>query len=558
MCNTLIKIASAIILFFAIILNFFGNLFGIGDIIPTEPKTTEETSISETVTEDLTSGDFITTEEPTTEESTTAETTTEKTTFQPMTRPSMPTATATTGASTPATRPATTVEIGMRVKSATLTDSVAFGGTNTDTYTGFAPLSDGGFVVSGVSNSTDGNLLNVPSDGWKKTGYGFVAKYNKNLELEWVNAVGSEEDGVRIEDVAVLSDGSIVAVGSSSAVDFASDKKYAGSLEGIIIRYSADGKETDRKFFGGSGSDVFKCIAPIGDGFVVGGGTTSVNGDFADSGDSTKTKALIISFDAEGNRIWNRYLSGNYGASVNGVATDEKGNIFITTVTSATTGGFAAIEGLGKGFVDTAVIKYNSSGEIQWTAAVSGAGRENFDSVTADGRGGCVVAGYYELVNTYEPDGTLEGMYACGGIDAVAIKFNSNGTIRWRRSIAGVGDDFISDVISVDNGFAVVGYTNSSNRDFSKCGNKGEIDSFVALITPEGNLADVKSLGGARKEKSACVGYTSDKKLIVLSQTTSSDGDFDGMNTHISDVLINILGDIYTGHISKYKISVSY
>jgi hypothetical protein len=33
---------------------------------------------------------------------------------------------------------------------------------------------------------------------------------------------------------------------------------------------------------------------------------------------------------------------------------------------------------------------------------------------------------------------------------------------------------------------------------------------------------------------------------------------FDGMNTHISDALVNILGDIYTGHISKYKISASY
>lgn len=553
MCNTLIKISSAIILFFAIILNFFGNLFGIGDIIPTEPKTTESTSLSETVTENLTTNDFITTEEPTT-----AETTTEKTTFQPITRPSMPTATATTGSSTPTTRPATTVEVGFRVKSATLTDSVAFGGANTDTFTGFAPLSDGGFVVSGVSNSTDGNLLNVPSDGWNSVSYGFVAKYNKNLELEWVKAVGSEEDGVRIEDVAVLSDGSIVAVGSSSAVDFASDKKYEGSLEGVIVRYSADGKETYRKLLGGAGSDMFKCVAPLGDGFVVGGGTTSVNGDFSDSGDSTKTKAVIISFDAEGNRIWNRYLSGNYGASVSGIATDEKGNVFITTVTSATTGGFAAIEGLGKGFVDTAIIKYNSEGAIQWTAAVSGSGRENFAAVTADGKGGCVVAGYYELVNTHEPDGTLEGVYACGGIDAVAIKFNSNGTIRWKRSVAGIGDDFINDVVSVDNGFAVVGYTNSANRDFSKCGNKGEIDSFVALITPEGNLADVKSLGGARKEKSVCVGYTSDEKLIVLSQTTSSDGDFDGMNTHISDALVNILGDIYTGHISKYKISVSY
>jgi hypothetical protein len=443
------------------------------------------------------------------------------------------------------------------VKSATLTDSVAFGGANTDTFTGFAPLSDGGFVVSGVSNSTDGNLLNVPSDGWNSVSYGFVAKYNKNLELEWVKAVGSEEDGVRIEDVAVLSDGSIVAVGSSSAVDFASDEKYAGSLEGVIVRYSADGKETDRMLLGGAGSDMFKCVAPLGDGFVVGGGTTSVNGDFFDSGDSTKTKAVIISFDAEGNRIWNRYLSGNYGASVSGIATDEKGNVFITTVTSATTGGFAAIEGLGKGFVDTAIIKYNSEGAIQWTAAVSGSGRENFAAVAADGKGGCVVAGYYELVTTYLPDGTLADIHNCGGIDAVVIRISPDGKKIWQRSVAGFSDDFINDIAVVeDGGFAVVGYTSSTNRDFAAIGNKGETDSFVALITPAGNLADVQGRGGARKDRSSCIVYGGDGNAFVLGQTTSSDGDFEGMNTHISDTFIELFGDAFTGFATSYGVTI--
>ena len=103
-------------------------------------------------------------------------------------------------------------------------------------------------------------------------------------------------------------------------------------------------------------------------------------------------------------------------------------------------------------------------------------------------------------------------------------------------------------------------YTTSSNRDFAQAGNKGQNDAFVALITPAGNLAQVKALGGARKDTASCVAYTTNGKLIVLGQTTSSDGDFNGMNSHLTDEFINNfgeLGDMYSGFIAKYSVTIS-
>ena len=546
MYNTLIKIASAIVLVVAIILNFFGNLFGIGDIIPTQPKTTEGTSVIQSVT----ASDETTTTEPTTEEPTT-----EGRTFQPMTRPTSVIAPSGTGITT-TTRPTTTKETGPRLEQAVQAATAAFGGSGTDSFTGAVASGDGGFIVCGVTSSTDGSMKNVPSDSWTDS-YGYVAKFDKDLNLVWINSVGSEYGTVRVEDVAVLNDSSIVAVGYSSAQDYVSDEEFVGSIDSFVIRYSADGRFISKKFYGGEVSDMFTCVDSLGDGFVVGGKTDSSDGTFEGSGESKASKAVLMCFDKQENILWTRYLAGNYGACIDGISTDESGNIFVTSVTAASTGGFAAIDGMGAGYVDTAVIKYNSEGELQWGFAVAGSGRESFSAVAADGKGGCVVAGYYELVTTYLPDGTLADIHNCGGIDAVVIRISPDGKKLWQRSVAGFSDDFINDIAVVeDGGFAVVGYTSSTNRDFAAIGNKGETDSFVALITPAGNLADVQGRGGARKDRSSCIVYGGDGNAFVLGQTTSSDGDFEGMNTHISDTFIELFGDAFTGFATSYGVTI--
>ncbi|MBR6785920.1 MAG: hypothetical protein IKM25_06675 [Clostridia bacterium] len=543
MCNVLIKIASVFVLVAAIVFNFFGNLFGIGDIIPTEPKTTETVSVSESVTQPS----EITTQEVTTE------TSTEEITHSPMTKPTSVMGTTDPNAST---RPSTTREFGPRVVAAEQTDFVAFGGANTDSFTDIEATSDGGFVVCGVTASTDGVFKNVPDDSWSES-YGYVAKFDENMNLVWIKAIGSDYASVRVEEVAVLSDGSVVAVGYSSAQDYVTDEENIGLLESFVVKYSSSGILLQKKLVGGKGTDMFMCVDTLGNGFVVGGKTNSTDGVFAGNTANGNSNGMILSFDADCNIKAVRYLAGNYGSCVDGVSTDVNGNVFITCITAASTGDFANI-GMGKGYVDTAVFKYNSALERQWGFAVATSGRDNFKAVVADEKGGCVVAGNYELISTYVPDGTFENLHNCGGIDAVAVRINPDGTKRWETSVAGFSDDFINDVAMIENGgFALVGYTSSANRDFAAMGNKGQSDAFTAFVTPGGNLASVSGNGGSRKEMATCAAYTSEGELIVLGQSTSADGDFDGMNSHLSDSFITLFGDAFTTYMTKYRVEIS-
>lgn len=562
MCNFFVKISSAFVLVAAIVFNFFGNLFGVGDIIPTDPETPETT-----VTEYTTLPEVITTKPvtvPSTEENTTVKAETTYTTVAPTTNAPFPTAPkpttvpSTAGTTTPkTTKPQTTVEFGPKVDEAKIESFTDFGGTGTDTFTSARAVSKGGFVACGISNSKNGEFANVASD-WGNT-YGYVAMFDKDAKTVWVKALGSEEGNVRIEDVAALSDGSVVAVGYTTVTDIGYIPACRGSIDSFVAKYSADGTLQWIKCYGGNRTDMLLSVAPLDNGFVAGGKTDSTDKTFADSGEHSEAKAVLMRFDADGNIVWKRYLAGNYGATVDCIDTDSNGNIFFTSVTAASTGDFE-IEGMGKGYLDTAVFKYNSDGERLWSAAVASSGRDNFRAIAADGEGGCVVAGNYEMVTTYLPDGTFASLHNCGGIDAVVIRFNANGTKRWMRSVAGFSDDFINDIVKTANGgFAVAGYTTSSNRDFASVGNKGQNDAFAALITPAGNLADVKGLGGARKDASTSVVYTTNGKLVVLGQTTSSNGDFEGMNTHLTDEIVENfgqMGDMYSGFVAKYGVTI--
>ena len=377
------------------------------------------------------------------------------------------------------------------------------------------------------------------------------------MNLVWIKAIGSAYASARVEEIAVLADGSIVAVGYSSAQDYVAHTENAGSLEAFVVKYSSSGTLLKKKLLGGKSTDMFMCVDAFGSGFVVGGKTNSNGGDFEGNPVNNNSNGMLLAFDSNCNVTAVKYLAGNYGSCVDGVATDANGNVFITCITAASTGDFADI-GMGKGYVDTAVFKYNSALERQWGFAVATSGRDNFKAVVADGKGGCVVAGNYELISTYLPDGTFENIHNCGGIDAVAVRLNPDGTMRWATSVAGFADDFISDIdILADGGFALAGYTSSGNRDFAAMGNKGQSDAFTAFVTPGGNLAAVKGNGGSRKEMSTCVAYTSEGELIVLGQSTSADGDFDGMNSHLSDSFINLFGDAFTTYIVRYGISIS-
>lgn len=559
-CNFFCKILCTIILIFAFLINSVGNWVGVGDIIPTDAcplncgceETTTETSteLITDITEEHTTVPTTTTTKPTTTTTTSPATTT---TTKPTTTTTTaaPTTTTTTApiTTTTTTRKETTkppeTDAGPHILTAEQTSLSVLGGSDDDIINGIAPLNDGGYIVCGVTNSEDGNFESVYTNTkWKKP-YSFVARYSKTGTRRWIKVFASTSSGVTLEDIAVLSDGTFVAVGYSNATDYAANDKSSGTYDAIILRLASNGSLKSKKSFGGDKSDMFYCVTATENGFAVGGKSYSKTGDFADLPGQS---AILINFDLNTNILWKKYLHGNASSSIDGITCDENGNIFATCLTAATTGDFSVFDKLIGGYTDTVVLKYDSEGTYQWGFPISSSGRDEFSAITPDGNGGCVVGGNYELIPSNFPDGTIKDVHHCGGIDALVFRINANGTQRWCKTLSGIYDDFITDVVKTDGGFAISGYSASSNREFQTCGNEGGYDGFTSFVNTNGVTVNTLTHAGTQNDMASCIVYTKNGEIVTAGKTQSTDIDFADLNTYSTTV--------YLAYMAKYQITV--
>jgi hypothetical protein len=145
------------------------------------------------------------------------------------------------------------------------------------------------------------------------------------------------------------------------------------------------------------------------------------------------------------------------------------------------------------------------------------------------------------------PDGTLKDIHNCGGTDALAIRLNKNGERQWYRIISGFNDDFITDVVKTDGGFALTGYTDSSNREFASIGNKGGTDGFISFIDVNGTIVETLSQAGFGNDAALCLAYSADnRELLVAGKTESNDGSFEDINGYVGSI----------GYVGRYKITL--
>lgn len=539
------KIILFLTMIIMIIQSVFGNLCG-GKNPPAETTTAPSVSVTETTTAAPTETSTSPSESETAETTTTTTATTTATTTTTTTT-TEPVPSETTTAKPTTTRKTTTTETGTRLDTATQAAIDAFGGKANVLFTDTVATSDGGFAACGISTPTDGDFENVASPDWA-INFAFVVKYNSALTVEWIKAIGFDKsqtstNTINFEGITELSDGSLVAVGHSLASETAICE---GTSDAVIYKFSAKGEQISAKTFGGSGNDYFYCVDSTPNGFVVGGETSSKDGNF-EGLPETGSCAIIMNFDSGINILWNRYLNGDKGGTIDGISADDNGNIFAACLTTSTKGSFAQFPELDKIYTNSVVIKYNYAGEYQWYFPIASNGRDTFDAIVADGEGGCAIAGYYERVSGALPDGTLTGIHNCGGIDSLVFTLNSDGSVKWIKILSGYYDDFITGIDKTAGGYVVCGYTYSSNREFNSINNKGEGDAYAAFLTPAGNTAEIMTAGGKRSDAATCVAVNENGVAAMFGRTVSNDGTFNGLNPHLTDGYVDLYKNIFDG-----------
>ncbi|MCR5522662.1 MAG: hypothetical protein K6F64_03365 [Clostridia bacterium] len=387
-----------------------------------------------------------------------------------------------------------------------------------------AATSDGGSVA--VGNSVKNSAGEV-----KDYASGLIVKYADNGSIEW-SSITSADETLNFSDVAVLKDGSIIAVGDTFATDFVSDAEYKckDTVEGVIVKFSSSGKTLWKKLFGGSGDDIIYAVDATSDGgFVIGGKSDSADFDMKNTG--TGIKAFVARYSADGTLAWATGLSGKKHCTVTDVAVGSDGSIFASVETVNRDGDFEGINPFDNNKRYALVVKYTPSGSLAWKDVLYETGNVHAKGVAPTTDGGVAVAGYYitdskniETKGTFAHDTDGNKIYNGGSYDGYVIKYDGSGKKVWLTTLIGYQSDFITGIDDISSGFAVSGYTTSNNRDFTFT-NNGDFDSFVYVVSSAGRKNTVKSFAGSGSDRAMGVAGKG-TNIYICGASTSSDVDF--------------------------------
>jgi len=238
---------------------------------------------------------------------------------------------------------------------------------------------------------------------------------------------------------------------------------------------------------GGADDDYgYSVVETYDSGLVVVGYTESYGSSSAD--------LLIVKFNSAGSVQWAKAVGGtshDYGYSV--VRTSDSG-----FVVAGETGSF------GAGSYDLFLVKFNSSGSVQWAKAVGGTDYDEGYLVIQTSDSGFVVAGE-------------TGSFGAGSYDLFLVKFNSSGSVQWAKAVGGTNSDHGESVIETsDSGFVVAGHTQSFGA--------GSDDVFLVKFNSSGSVQWAKAVGGRRFDMGHLVIQTSDSGLVVAGRTYSYGG----------------------------------
>ena len=359
----------------------------------------------------------------------------------------------------------------------------SIGGGSTDMGYGIATDSNGNvYVIGTYTGSVTIGLTALNGAGSYDV---FVAKYDTSGTVQWARSIGggSTEYG---NAIATDSAGNVYVFGyySSSVTIGSIILTSAGSSDVFVAKYDTDGIVQWAKSIGGGGSDSGFGIAAdsAGNVYVTGGysgtatfppGTTLTSAGSSD--------VFVAKYDTGGTFQWARSIGVGGSDHGYGIAVDSGENVYVTGryIGSVTIGSIILNNAGGN---DAFVVKYDTSGTLQWAESIGGTSDDYGRGIATDSDGNVYVTGSYFGSITIGST-ALNG---AGGNDAFVAKYDTSGTVQWAMSISGSSSDAGYGIAtdSVGNVYVIGYYSSSVTLGSTTLNSAGSRDVFVAKYSP--------------------------------------------------------------------------
>jgi len=257
-----------------------------------------------------------------------------------------------------------------------------YGGNKWDELKGLNQTIDGGFILVGYSASDNGDLSdnNGSTDFW-------VLKIDSIGNIEWSQNYG----GNCIDEatsVTKTNDGGFL-VGGWSCSDDGDVGTNNGTDDYWVLKIDGLGNIDWSRNYGGSGSERLETVISTNDGgFLLGGGSNSVDGDInSNNGD---LDFWVLKIDGLGNIEWSQNYGGSELEYIEELIETSDGGFLLGGMSNSNDGDVSANNGNN----DYWIVKINELGTIEWEQNYGGSNDEQLYSLLEISEGYFLLGGY--------------------------------------------------------------------------------------------------------------------------------------------------------------------
>jgi len=346
------------------------------------------------------------------------------------------------------------------------------GSSNDDIVYSIIQTSDSGFIFTGQTGSTDGDLTNSGNHGG---GDVWVCKLNDTGAIEWSKCYGGPGFDLAHSIVQTI-DGGYILAGEAGSNGGDVSGFHGGLYDDWVVKLNDTGAIQWSKCYGGSNIDwAFSIIQTVDSGYIVAGVSNSTDGDVSAIYNGYNGDEWIIKLDTLGNIQWEKCYGGPNGSTAYSILQTLDGG-YITGGNAFAEGG--DIIGFHGGMSDYWVVRLTDTGNIQWAKCFGGSDDDEGHSIVKTVDGNYAIGGY-SISTDYDVTGNH------GLDDYWVVKLDTNGNMIWEQSYGGINsEDAYCMIATNDNGMAITGYANGSSDEVTGY-HGGQFDYWVVKLNPD-------------------------------------------------------------------------
>ncbi|MBT3934529.1 MAG: T9SS type A sorting domain-containing protein [Bacteroidetes bacterium] len=215
---------------------------------------------------------------------------------------------------------------------------------------------------------------------------------------------------------------------------------------------------------------------------------------------------FIAKLDLNGKYIWLKQGGSGYDDEGKDIAVDQLGNVYACGTMEAR----AAFGEDTTAAAGSYLVKYNAAGQLQWLKDYKLA----ISALTIDLDNNLLICGDFSGKKAFEGD----SIEAIGLKDIFLAKFNPSGQLLWKKYYGSPKIEYAYDVLVDKNNVVYVGgyFYDSLLIESNLLTTNGATDMYIAQFDPQGNLKQVKQLGGNSADGFIQFAIDSENNLLLI------------------------------------------